>query len=153
MTVVATAVYASGDGGATYTLSGSSGSPNDCEDSAGIFSASAGWRFSTDGTVDQVRLNFPGDTQFQDGVEWTDEQDSPTGDHWIRADYNSGTSPTTGNTLNEWHKLTGTGGADVAWVWSTTSTITGSLIIRISTTNSDVGVVATGYYQGTAFVS
>ena len=137
-------------GGPVYTLSGlnvashSQGSPDD---------ATAGWTFNTDGTIDKVQSTT---TQFQTGVEWTDEQPSPSEDIWIRATNLAGDNPSSGPSLGTWHKLAGSGAANRTWLWIETTngfaSTAGSLTIDLSTDSGGVTIVATGSYRGVASV-
>lgn len=140
--------------GPVYTLSGTTGTPNIASDAqTSPTNAQAGWTFRTDGTVDEEEgaANF---TQFQDGVEWTDEQDTPTVDIWIRAQNDAGDNPTTGPSLNTWHVLQGSGEADRQWRWIEITdgfaSTSGTLQIDISTDSGGSTIVATGYYRGVA---
>lgn len=142
-------------GGEVITLSGTSGSPNvssDLENSP--TNALAGWRFQTNGTVYRVVSDTY--TQFQDGTEWNDGQDSPAGDFWIRATLSSGDAPTSGPTLGSWHKVSGSGSTNRTWEWEETfngdASTAGTLQIDISSESDGTPIEDTGYYRGNATV-
>ncbi len=135
----------------TYTLSGTSGSPNVTSDTQ-VFpdDAVAGWIFHADGRVQQ----FPG-TFFNQGTEWTNEYPSSPNNTWIRATLESGSDAVDGNSAstNTWLSLGG--GSNRRWTWETTGlgTTAGTVYIEISTDSSGSPVVASGYYRGNAVVN
>ena len=141
--------------GPTYTLSGSTGTPNDVTNTeSSPTNSSAWWEFRTNGTV--WSKGDSGTVQFQDSIEWTDEQDTPTVDIWIRSTANAGAAHTTGPTNGIWNVLQGSGEANQRWTWTETTdgeaTTQGSVKIEIATDSGGSNIVATGYYQGTAIV-
>lgn len=141
--------------GIVYTLSGTTGSPNVASHATtSPADAEAGWIFNIDGTVD--RDDNGSVAQWQDGVEWTDEQDTPTVDMWIRATNDAGDNPSSGPALATWHKLQGTSEAVRTWLWEETTngfaSTAGTIKVEISTDSGGVTIVATGYYRGVASV-
>lgn len=138
----------------TGTLSGTSGSPNTSSDfETSPVDALAGWRLMTDGTIDRVVNDVW--SQFQDGTEYTDGQDSPACDWYVKATVDSGDAPSTG-TLNTWLKVAGGSSFNRTWTWiedsdpGTQASTSGTLKIEISNDASGSPVEATGYYKGTA---
>jgi hypothetical protein len=133
----------------TITLSGTAGTPNN--DNAVVIdpgTATAGWRFETDGEV--FRVTGP---QFQAGIEWTDLQPTPGKDYWIRATANSGSVPNAGSdSLGVWHKVAGSGSGNRTWQWQRTTVgiYQGSVKVEIATDSGGTDIVATGYYGGIA---
>ena len=136
----------------TITLSGTSGSPNTDTDSfAGPYGAAvAGWTFTTTGTVLQVSTGG----QFQDGIEWTSEQDSPVNDYWLRATVDSGSTPS--GTIGSWSKVAGSGSSAQSYSWTrsgTAGTTAGTVKIEISNDSGGSNILGTGYYRGEATVT
>lgn len=136
------------------TLSGSSGTPNITSDSAlQPAAAETWWEFRTNGTVWKLPNGIT--TQFQDGSEWLDTQDSPSGDFWIKATIDSGDTPTLGN-IGTWNQVAGGGAINRRWTWRVTvnfdSTLTGTLKIEISSASDGNPILDTGYYNGFARV-
>lgn len=127
------------------TLSGSSGTPNSatCVQPSGT--ARAGWRFQTDGSLD--RNNCAVYSTF--GNEWSNK--NPPGTYYIRGQLDSGSNPTSGPTLGNWHVLT----TEREWEWtqSSTGSNTGTLQIDIATDSGGTNIVATGYYEGDAEIT
>ena len=139
---------------ATYSLSGTSGTPNIASDTeTSPTDCTVYWEFQSNGTV--WKLEDTG-SQLNDGVEFTDEQDSPTENLWIRATLDAGDAPTAGPALTTWHQVTGAGGTSRRWTWTETTdgfaTTIGTLQIDIATDSGGSNIVATGYYRGSASV-
>lgn len=137
-------------GGEMKTLSGTSGSPNP-DNSASQNYAAAGWTFKTTGTV----WKYSSATQFQDGIEWTSGQDSPTEDSWIRATVTAGSTPN--GPVGSWLKVAGSGSADRTWTIDRDSTegsgtTTCTLKIELATDSGGSNIVATGYYRANATI-
>ena len=137
--------------GPVYTLSGTSGAPNLAlhEESFPV-DAHAGWRFRTNGRVEKRVSTY---SAFQTGTEWTNEDPSPSVDIWIRGTSHLGNVPA-GPAMNVWHKLAGSGSANVDWEWDElgTGADDGTIKVELSTDSSGTPIVATGYYRGVAFV-
>jgi hypothetical protein len=136
------------------TLSGSTGTPN--ESDSGSHSTAGGsvsWWFYPDGTVDRNN-GSPALSQFQDGIEWHDGQDSPTGNYWIRGTDDGGSLvPDDGAALNTWHRILGSGEATRVFTLAPGAAgpgvKSGQLKIDIATDSSGTNIVATGYYSHT----
>ena len=142
--------------GETITLHGSTGSPITLTDNAlSPADAQAVWLFQNDGEVWRMRF-VQSDSQYQAGVSWTDWQPTPGQDYWIKATQSGVTSPgdvpDTGDTLNTWHKVAGSGAGHRSWGWTETGlgTTSGTVRVDISTDSSGTPIVATGYYKGVA---
>lgn len=146
MTILASPVapYASGP---VYTLSGTSGSPNIADDtSPSVGGAPANWEIRTNGTIwGDVSGTL---TQFRDGIEWTDEQDSPTGTFYVNIDLISTTGTgSTGGDTNGWILF------NTTRQWSGTntnfaaSTYRALYRVRISDQSDGSNVLADGYYE------
>ena len=138
-------------GGGIIHLSGTLVSPNyDIDTFDGPFGAAvAGWAFTTTGIVAGIAGG-----QFQDGIEWTEEQDSPTGDYWLYADLQTGSTPS--GTLDTWLKIAGSSSSTASFSWTrsgTNGTTAGTLRIRISDDSGGSNILATGYYRGEATVT
>ena len=124
------------------TLSGTTSVPNE----ASILTtapdpAFCEWEFRANGTVYNSEVG-----QFQDGVEWSDLQDSPTAGFWIRATLDSGTTPSDGDVMNTWISLF----TNRSWGLNITEFDDFfDLKIEISPNSSGSPIVATGYYKGT----
>lgn len=139
----------------TYSmfLSGTSLSPNTSvvrglTDPSG-WSGFAGWRFNTDGTIDESN---------NDGSAWEVSSLSPwyTGvapDLWIKATLDDGGPVDTG-TVGSWLKVVGTGGSNRSWYDSLTVGAFGAgsesfvILLEVSTDALGVDVIASGYYGG-----
>jgi hypothetical protein len=139
---------------ATYSLSGTSVSPNQVSDTqTSPTDSDVYWEFNTSG---QVWKHDTTGTQLNDGVEFTDEQDSPTVDLWIRATLDGGDAPTSGPALTSWWQVTGGSGSTRRWTWTETGdgffTTAGTIQVDIATDSGGSNIVATGYYRGTATV-
>ena len=144
-------IAATQGGATTVTLSGTSGSPNiDSDTFNGPYgAATAGWTFTTTGTVVGVTTG-----QFQDGIEWTSEQDSPVLDYWLRATVDSGDTPS--GTIGSWSKVAGSGSTNQTYNWTrsgTVGTTAGTVKIEIATDSGGSNIVGTGYYRGEATVT
>jgi hypothetical protein len=133
------------------TLSGTSGAPNLSTDVETVpTNALAGWRFRANGTVERIVSDVW--TQFQDGVEWVDTQDTPTGPFWIKATVDSGDAPNVGNSVDLWFSLA----ALVTWAWEENSdplneaTTEGVIQVDISDESDGTPILDTGFYKGTA---
>jgi len=135
-------------------LSGSSGSPNQSNDfrttdPSGLPTAVAGWIFQTDGSVDEY-INGT-QTEFNPTPdEWYDPNGAPVGTYYMRLTLDSGTA------ANNVSPAVGTWGtlASQRYCYHTQSVPAfdtfvqnGTYKVEISTTESDVGIVATGYYK------
>lgn len=120
------------------TLTGTTGDPNITEDYTPFDEvATAFWRWQSNG---RVYNNDVG--QFQDGVEWSDLQDSPTAGFYIRATSYSGT-PTDGPALNTWWALS----SNREWELSANEG-DDACIIKVEIAFGDGGaVIDTGYYE------
>jgi hypothetical protein len=143
-----------GESGATESLSGTSVSRNQVSDSqTSPTDSDVYWEFNTSG---QVWKHDTTGTQLNDGVEFTDEQDSPTVDLWIKATLDNGDAPTSGPALGSWWQVTGGSGSTRRWTWTETTdgfaTTAGTIKVELSTDSGGTPVVATGYYRGTASV-
>ena len=130
--------------GPTYpdviTLSGTSGAPNPAEViTTAPDPAFCEWEFRASGTVHNTEVG-----QFQDGVEWSDLQDSPTAGFHIKASVHSGTNPTDGDSIDTWLALS----SNRSWGLTVTEFDDSCVLkIEISPNPSGAPVVATGYYE------
>jgi hypothetical protein len=134
------------------TLSGTSGSPNVCENTeSSPDDCTAGWRFNSDGTVDKatsVLGIYPGSyDQFASGVQWI--SDTPLITYYIRFTLDSGDSLTSGTT-GSWLALTSN--REFYWRESGIGQTAGTVKVEIDTVGDGSNIVATGYYRGEANV-
>lgn len=141
--------------GETYTLSGTSGSPNIAANTeTSPTNSLVSWIFNTDGTVDKDEGGTV--TQFQAGTEWSDAQPTPGADMWLRATLDSGDTTTAGDTLGVWLKVAGSGSANRTFTWEETTdgfaNTIGTIQAELATDSGGTNIVATGYYRGTASV-
>ena len=144
--------------GEVITLSGSDGTPNEFTDASTSGTASAIWQFENDGEVWRLR-GIGSDAQFQDGVEFSSKQPNVGRDLWIKATQTGvstpGDAPTSGDTLDSWHQVGGSSGADRSWGWQQTGlgSTAGEIKVDIATDSGGTNIVATGYYKGTAEIT
>lgn len=97
------------------------------------------WKFSPDGNTwhldsDSTYIGSGDELEF---YPWSRDEVyntvPPSNDYWIRATYFSGDSPTGGNALDVWHKLSGAGSANVQFDWTgSAGDILGSITVEIS---------------------
>ena len=132
------------------TLTGSSGTPNEASSNeTDPTNAEAGWKFDANGGA--YKWITPSYFLFDSGVEWSNIQLPSSGTvFYIRATLDSGSSPTSGDTVGSWLALS----TDREWLWlrNTVGLTEGVLKIEIATDSGGTNIVATGYYKGDANV-
>lgn len=143
----------------SITLSGIDGTPNlAVHVVVDPLDAEVAWEFRTDGEVWITQFGGT-DSQFQTGIEWDSKQPTPDTDYWIKATQIGVTSPgvatDVGTPLDAWYKLAGAGSShrSYGWVQASVGDKTGTVKVEISTDDSGVTIVATGYYKGTPEVT
>lgn len=169
-------------GVAVPSLSGTAVSPNTAQgfnQSDGVVpsTATAGWLIGTNdyvqgspvpfqsqaGSISRYDSDFGGPATyilFNSSTEWISNK-SYTETYWVRATLESGDAPGSGYALNTWHDISPTSPTDPQpyWTWSASSKFdqrfTGTLKIEIARDNGAGAaglIVATGYYEGDAWV-
>lgn len=112
------------------------------------------------GGVEQQAIYTSVDTS----TSWIIPNDFQNGPYYIRAQLLSGTDqPDTGSGLPletvgaaddtaDWFALTN-GGPNIFWIWkqeTSAGLVSGTIKVEISTTNSEAGILTTGWYRGIA---
>lgn len=131
----------------SVVLSGTAGSPNASTVNQTEATATAGWRFNADGTVDRlVGINW---TQFRAGTEWISPLPSPN-IYWFRFTDDSGDTVNGGSLVSgTWYALTSA--RQITWIQSSAGIREGTARVDIATDSSPAAIVATGYYKGRAW--
>lgn len=120
--------------------------------------AAVTWEFNNDGTswytLDGVR------TQFSDGSQWNNAQDSPVEDWWLMYDdeqiaSGSGIDSGSSSTAGVWHKVSGSGSANVFFQWRQESVGTNESTVRVRVARDSLGTVIeeTGYCRAVVTVN
>lgn len=138
----------------TITLSGTTSSPNYYLGEATVpNSVFAGIKTKSDGTI-WGALNSADDLQFNSGSEWCNVTPSSPGSYYIRCTVYSGTiDAISSDNTGTWEPMNN------AYVWGCTATNTDrgpkfvTLKLEISTTSNGSNIVATGYYQASAWTT
>ncbi|KKN01932.1 hypothetical protein LCGC14_1122830 [marine sediment metagenome] len=97
--------------------------------------------------------SVPSYSSFDTSTDWVIPNDFDV-NYYIRATYESGSSPTAGSGLGSWLSLVPEGAAR-SWKWrrSSPGSITGVIKLEIATDLAGTDIVATGYYGATVIVA
>lgn len=138
----------------TITLSGSSGTPNVAAASSEGGTATAGWRWVMDGTMDRKHGSAPPTVNWTNWVaspdEWVNPNRTPDEAYYIKFTYDSGSTATTISHTAGTYAEIDSGTRYFTLDRSTSGSHSSTYRVDISTTTNDTGIVATGYYRNTA---
>ena len=120
--------------------------------------AAVTWEFNANGTSWYTLAGTR--TQFNDGTQWNDAQDSPVEDWWLMYDdenivSGSGIDSGSSSTIGVWHKVSGSGSANVFFQWRQTTVGTNESRVRVRVSPDSTGTVITetGYCRAVVIVN
>jgi hypothetical protein len=123
------------------TLSGLSGVPYITEVGSASPGTNVTYVVGTDGIL------YEGASPIEAGVQWSDEQPTPSRAYWVRVSNFSGNGYTAGSADGSWQKCAGSGSSNITFTWVYTSgDIFGYAKVEIALDAAGSTIVATGYY-------